>query len=198
MHRHDATGRRTAIDGGDALLLERVLPAGLDACWAAFTTTAGTSPWIGEVEGDRDRARFRMTAESPDAEWTDVDVEACSAPEHLAVAVPGPGDAAWRLDVRLAAMGPERTAIRFAHRIDDAAGVDGLDWIAIGWEYYLDRLEASLSGGDPAEISWEDGGYQELRRGYADLLGLRADSDAAEVLDAAAEERAEAEGDAAR
>lgn len=189
MHRHEPTGRRTALEGGDALLLERALPAAIDECWAAFTTSDGTSPWIGDVSGDRREARFRMTAESPDAEWQRVRVDACEPPEHLAIAIANPdGGGDWRLDVRLAVIGAERTGLRFAHRIDDASGLEGLDWIAVGWEYYLDRLEATLAGGDPAAISWDEGGYQELRRGYADLFGLRADSDAAEVLDAAAAE----------
>lgn len=185
MRRHEPTGRRTALDGGDVLLLERVLPAGVERCWAAFTTSAGASGWIGEIDGGREDARFRMTAESADAEWTPVDVEACAAPEHLAVAAPGPEGGAWRLDIRLAERGAEQTALRFAHRLDAAQGMAGVDWIAIGWEYYLDRLDAALSGGDVAAISWSEGGYEELRRGYADLFGLRADSDAAEVLDAA-------------
>lgn len=191
--RTEITGRRTAVEGRDALVLERSLPAALEQAWAAISTDEGLSPWIGELEttpaedGGLPKVRFRMTSASPDAEWDDVDLRACEPRERVELVTAN----GWHLGMKLAATGPESAALRFVHRLPEPSDLEGVDWIGIGWEYYLDRLERSLAGDDPGEISWERGGYEELRREYGDLFGLRADSDAAAVLDAVEAERAE-------
>ena len=73
-----------------------------------------------------------------------VTVRECAPPHRLVVEVPGGDGPPWLLTVTLSRAG-EGTALFFEQRL--VPGIDAGD-VAAGWNWYLDRLGASLRGAD--------------------------------------------------
>jgi len=79
-----------------------------------------------------------------------VTIHECAAPHRLVVEVPDePGRSSWLIEVTLAGTGGG-TELTFVQRL-----VEGLDQadVAAGWNWYLDRLGASLHGAPMPEWS---------------------------------------------
>ncbi len=141
----------TAAEGGPALRYERVLAFPAERVWAACSTDAGLSPWIGALRGSASAGdlAFAMTAEGAEAPWVPVEVAACAEASGWDVRLDA-GMGAWRFVLSLAAH-PDGTLLRFEHRMDS---LDELRPYGTGWDYYLDRLELSLSGGEIASVDF--------------------------------------------
>ena len=148
---------RTDPDGTRTLVLDRRLPDAVDAVWAEITEPARLARWYGTYTGTGGTGgtvELTITAEVDAGGEVDppvtVDVLACEAPHRLVVDVPADSPAAWRLAVGLSGDG-DGTALRFEHRLTD--GLDGAD-VESGWQWYLDRLAASLH--DEAMPDWDE------------------------------------------
>lgn len=168
------TGRRERRDGIDQVVLERTFRAGIDDVWAACTDPIRMERWIGTWTGDpaSGEVAFRMTAEGDDVPEEIYDVEACDPPHRFVVrsrstqpfSEDGSGEPiTWvlRLELREEA---GSTRLSFTQQVPH---VDVVASVGPGWEYYLDRLAASLGGGEVAAVTWEryEGGstyYREL------------------------------------
>lgn len=168
------TGSLARIDEGDALLLTRTFDATPEDVWAAITEPARLARWIGTWTGNPadGHVAFSMTAEGDDGSAPmRYDIERCEPPRTLAISSRTDfGNWHLVLVVRPAAAG---TALDFHHVIDDPAGLEN---IGPGWEYYLDRLVAAETGGDPETIAWDDY-YPAQAAFYADLAGSDAPGD---------------------
>jgi uncharacterized protein YndB with AHSA1/START domain len=132
---------RTA-DGLD-LVVVRTFRAPIEDVWASVTESERTARWWGAwtgVPGVGRTIQYTMAfeAEGPPQEML---IEACEAPVHLAVR--GLGNYGWRLEVHLSEANGV-TEMRFTHHLDDKTSAGD---VGPGWEYYLDNLVASRSGG---------------------------------------------------
>ena len=135
--------------GGVRLEFRRTWPDDSDDVWAALTEPERTVRWIGTYEGERAAGatgRFTMTAEdgAPSEQLTIVE---CTEYRRLVLGWPGSG---WRGEVDLVAPRGGTTLI-FVQRLADAAAAPD---IATGWHWYLDKLDAEISGTEPPR-AWD-------------------------------------------
>lgn len=148
------TGHPVRLDEGDAVLFTRTFATTPDDLWAAITEPARLARWIGTWTGDPadGHVAFSMTAEGDDGSAPmRYDIERCEPPHALTVASTT-DFGTWRLVLRVRPT-DAGAALDFHHVIDDPAGLAD---IGPGWEYYLDRLVAAETGGDPDAIDWAD------------------------------------------
>lgn len=159
------TGRLLRTPEGRDLVIVRTFRAPIQDVWASITEPERTARWFGGWTGEPGPGRtirYTMGFEegAPEGEMV---IEACEPPRHLAVTIPY-GDAGWRLEARLTESDGS-TELRFSQRVD--AGVNVGD-VGPGWEYYLDNLVASRTGGPLP--SFND--YYPAQKEY--YLGLEA------------------------
>ena len=117
--------------------------------WAALTEPDRLARWIGTYDGLREpggSGTFTMTHEDEPA-GEPMRVVACAAPVRLVVEW-GSG---WRVDLDLAQDG-EGSVLTFTQLF--APGTDVVDF-ALGWHWYLDKLDAEVTGGPPVG-PWAD------------------------------------------
>lgn len=131
------------------LVLHREYAEPIEQVWAACTESARLGRWFGTYTGTGrpgGTVTFTQTGEvdagGTVADPVDVTVVECAAPRRLVVDIPESSDRSWRVAVTLAASGAG-TAMTFEQEI-----VEGLsrDDVAAGWNWYLDRLGATLTG----------------------------------------------------
>jgi uncharacterized protein YndB with AHSA1/START domain len=160
------TGRPERRDGETLLVIERTFRAPVEDVWAACTDPARMERWIGTWSGDpaSGSVSFRMTAEGDDVPAEEMDVLACEPPRRLAVrgrepepfSEDGSGPKVhWHMELELGEADGV-TSLRFVQVL--APGATGLEMVASvgpGWDYYLDRLVADLSGDDVGAVDWE-------------------------------------------
>jgi uncharacterized protein YndB with AHSA1/START domain len=114
------------------LILTRTFRAPIEDVWTSVTDSESTARWIGCWEGEAGpgkTVRLQMLHEQGQP-WTDVTIERCDPPRHLAVTTKDHfGE--WRLELTLAQAG-DTTELRFVHHLSDRnlAGDAGP-----GWEY---------------------------------------------------------------
>ena len=122
--------------------------------WEYLTEPDRLATWFGTVDGDPFSGDVTVTmAADSQNETAPVHVEACTAPHLLDVTV---ADA--NVDLRLHQVGVVTSL--FVHR----RHLDPKDVGRVGpyWQFYLDRLEASIGG--TAMPSWSD--YENLAAEY--------------------------------
>lgn len=160
-----ATGRREVRDGADLLVLERTLPLPPGELWAAITEPARLAPWIATWDGDPRSGHVRvwMLAEGDDVAPAEYEVRACEPPRRLALRYAG-DYGVWELELTVAAAAAGAT-VTFTQVVHDP---EALENIGPGWDYYLDRLVAAETGGDPAAVDW-DAYYPALAEHYRAL-----------------------------
>jgi len=129
-------------DGGRTRLeFRRTWPDDGGDVWAALTDPERTARWIGHYEGERTRGAtgaFTMNFEG-DGPPEPLTIVECIEPHRLVLEFPGNG---WRLELDLVSQRGGTTLI-FVQRLDDPAAVPD---VATGWHWYLDKLDAELSG----------------------------------------------------
>ena len=130
------------------LVLRREYPDPIDQVWAALTESDRLTRWIGTYTGrggTGGTVEFTMTGEvdagGDVAAPVTVAVRECAPPRRLVVDIPeNDVDRSWRVAVTLSDdAGP--TVLRFEQHLVD--GLEGAD-VEAGWNWYLDRLGASL------------------------------------------------------
>ena len=165
------TDRRGEIstdpDGRQRLLFRRSWPDPATDVWAALTEPERSARWIGRYDGEHGAGAegvFTMTAEEG-APAEQVRIVECDPPRRLVLQwLDGMG---WRVEVDLAEDGGT-TTLTFTQVLDTGTGVGTAD-VASGWHWYLDRLDAVLTGGEvPAD--W-DAFYAAVGPGYATAAG---------------------------
>lgn len=129
------------------LVLHRDYPDPIEDVWAAVTESDRLGRWIGTYTG-RGRpggtVEFVLTGEADAggdvAPPVTVTVHECEAPRRLVVDIPESPQRSWRVELDLTPSG-SGTALVFTQDL-----VEGMNpaHIEAGWNWYLDRLEASL------------------------------------------------------
>ncbi|SDC19842.1 Uncharacterized conserved protein YndB, AHSA1/START domain [Geodermatophilus telluris] len=148
------TDRRGVVteepDGRLRLEFRRAWGQGPDEVWAALTEPGRLARWIGSYDGERapgGSGTFTMTHEAePAAEALRI-VE-CDPPRRLVVE--WPDQEGWRVEVAVT-VESGRSTLHLVQRF--AAGTDVTD-VALGWHWYLDKLDAEV-GGRPAPAGWD-------------------------------------------
>ena len=134
--------RRTP-GGGRDLVLVRELPGSVEDTWASVTESERTARWYASWTGDGHvggTVELTLVAEegSPTSPAT---IEVCEPPTRLALRTED-AYGSWSLEVLLEPLGADRTRLTFLHHL--AAG-DQVQELGPGWDYYLDRLLASVT-----------------------------------------------------
>jgi len=146
------TGRLTPTADGRDLTLERELPGSIDDAWAAITESDRLGRWFCTWTGEaRVGATLELTMVAEEGDTTSVaEILACEPPNHLAVSTHDEaGD--WSLEATLTPIDAQRTRLLFVHHLDDQANPEE---VGPGWEYYLDRLLAAMTGATMPD--WDD------------------------------------------
>jgi uncharacterized protein YndB with AHSA1/START domain len=140
----------TGPDGRRRLVFRRSWPDPAADVWAALTDPERSARWIGRYDGERAAGAegpFTMTAEDG-APVGRVRIEECAPPHRLVLRFLD--EVAWRIELDLTEDGG-RTTLLFTQVLPDDTGLAD---IATGWHWYLDRLEAVLTGAPPPP-AWE-------------------------------------------
>jgi uncharacterized protein YndB with AHSA1/START domain len=139
------TGRLVPTAEGRDLVLTRTFPAGIEDVWASITESERTARWFAGWEGEaKPGATITVTMGfEDDAPRSEMLIEACEAPRHLAVRSEDEYGS-WHLEAHLAEQAGVTTLTLTQHLADDAAPGE----VGPGWEYYLDMLVASRAEQD--------------------------------------------------
>jgi uncharacterized protein YndB with AHSA1/START domain len=133
------TGR---IQGND-LILTRRFRAPIEDVWTSVTKSESTARWFGPWEGEAGpgkTVRVQLIHEK-DQPWTNVRIDACDAPRHLALTTKD-DHGEWSLELTLVQHG-DTTELTFVHHLTDKKLAGD---VGPGWEYYLDVLVAARAG----------------------------------------------------
>jgi uncharacterized protein YndB with AHSA1/START domain len=151
----------TEPDGGRRLVFRRSWPDPIEDVWSALTENERSARWIGTYEGERGpgaSGNFTMTHEAESAGQPMTIVE-CEPPRRLVLEWAAPEQ--WRVELDLATE-DGRTVLVFTQVLRKAEGVGD---IATGWHWYLDMLDAEVTG-RPQPAEW-DAFLAEVGPGYA-------------------------------
>jgi uncharacterized protein YndB with AHSA1/START domain len=140
----------TEPDGRRRLEFRRSWPDPIEDVWSAITDPERGARWIGSYEGTLGAGgvgTFTMTQEAePFTEQ--VHIVECDPPRRLVLE--WTQEDGWRVELDLSTDG-DATTLVFSQVF--AAGFEAGD-VAGGWHWYLDKLDAELTGGEgPGE--WE-------------------------------------------
>ena len=147
------------------IALSRTFRAPVTDVWAAVTEPGRLSRWWGTWSGDPTTRQVSatMTAEA-DAQPQPVEIRTC-APPHLLALRFLVGEEEWLLDLELR----ETDGQTELTLVQTFAGPDGVADIGPGWEYYLDRLVAAETGGNPEAVDFFADYHPAMQPYYADL-----------------------------
>jgi uncharacterized protein YndB with AHSA1/START domain len=161
-----ATGFLETRGDDDYLVFVREFNEPTAEVWDSLTRPSLLETWIGTYTGDpaTGHVAFLMTAEAG-AEEEDVFIVTCAAPHRFVGDFSQTGGRSWHLEWMLAdeIFG---CILRFSMRLDD---LDDAASVGAGWDYYLDRLAASLDGDEMPD--WDDY-YPDLATEYDALAKL--------------------------
>jgi uncharacterized protein YndB with AHSA1/START domain len=138
----DPTGIVTRYGEECRIELSRRLSGPLDDVWAAITDPVRSARWFGPWEGKPGVGRtikVQLVFEEGQP-WSDLRIEACEEPRHLAISMVDEGGE-WRLAVELRAV-DGGTELDFVQPLSDPANAES---VGPGWEYYLDMLCAAYT-----------------------------------------------------
>ncbi|WP_207843046.1 SRPBCC family protein [Williamsia soli] len=147
------TGLFSQRDEGDAVSFVRTFNAPIDDVWAAVTESDRLARWIGFFTGDPEQGHveFTMNAEGDDVTPARYDIRRCEPPRILQVHTTD-DFGTWDLIVELVEK-DNVTTLTLSQIIHDPTTIENT---GPGWEYYLDRLVAALTGADPGAIDFDD------------------------------------------
>jgi uncharacterized protein YndB with AHSA1/START domain len=155
-------GRVVRIADRLTLQIDRTFDAPIDDVWAAITEPERLARWLGTWRGDptEGHVMWRMLFEG-EADEHQLEIRECRPPHRLAVTT-YVGEQPWYLDADLT----ESDGVTTLSFSQPDVGHDGVPDIGPGWEYYLDRLVAAETGGDPAEVDFERDYYPAMAEYY--------------------------------
>jgi uncharacterized protein YndB with AHSA1/START domain len=139
------------------IVLTRTYPDPVEDVWSAFTDSERLGRWYGTYTGTgRPGGTVEVTvtgevdAGGEIAGPDPVRIHECAPPHRLAVEIPETDSRSWFVTVDLTSVG-SGTELVFTQRL--VAGISAAD-VEAGWSWYLDRLGASLRGGEMPD--WSD------------------------------------------
>lgn len=160
------TGRRHSRVDQTYLVVSRSFNTAIDDVWAALTDSNRTARWFGPWQGDPAGGKIwlEMTAEEGDAK-IEARILECDAPRRLVLET-GAAPHVWHLEVDLIQREDAQVSVELSHRLSDP---EEAGQVGPGWEFYLDRMVAAETGGDPQAIAFETY-YPAQAQYYKDLF----------------------------
>lgn len=146
------------------LVMRRTFSASIDDVWASITESARLSRWYGSWTGDPSTGSVMVTMNAEPGEPTAVryEIEACDPPRLLSVRA-GDESGVWHLSAQLAEHGSGTELTFRQYRLDP----DAASSVGPGWEWYLDRLVASINGEQPPSLESFERDYLSMGTAYA-------------------------------
>lgn len=155
------TGRCHTHEGDAFLVVARAFNAPIEDVWASVTDPERTARWFGPWSGDPASGRIAVTMLVEEgAPSMEARVLECVPPRRLVLET-GDGADAWHLELDLIQCELSQVTVELSHRLDDP---ELASQAGPGWEFYLDRLVAAESGGDPSAVEFE--AYYPSQAGY--------------------------------
>lgn len=144
------TGRLVSISQGYELKITRMLPVAVEHAWDFITESQFTERWIGPWEGIGtvgETIRLYLGFEEGKPRFN-VEIVDCRAPRHLRIKTL---DDSLPWDLAIDLIGDvQETELRFTmHDVDPSS----IGEVGPGWEYYLDQLDAAISGDPTPDFS---------------------------------------------
>jgi uncharacterized protein YndB with AHSA1/START domain len=127
------------------LEFRRSWPDSVQAVWSALTEPERMARWLGTYEGERRAGAAGTFTMTQEAELADepIRIVECEAPHRLLVE--WSGEQRWRVQLELAAE-DGRTVLFFTQVFPPGTDVRE---VAAGWRWYLDKLDAEVTGAPP-------------------------------------------------
>lgn len=167
-----ATGHKETHEGRDYVVFTRTFRAPIEDVWAAVTESDRLGRWIGTWEGDpaEGHVAFRMLYEGDEHAAERFTIDRCEPPRRLEITTEAPSPegatVTWQLRIELAEH-EGTTTLTFAQDVPEPEMATG---VGPGWDYYLDRMVAAETGGDPATLDFDDY-YPRLSEHYRAEFG---------------------------
>jgi uncharacterized protein YndB with AHSA1/START domain len=157
------TGRIDREGDRHTLVITRTFRAPIEDVWASVTEPERLARWIGTWTGDPESGEvlFQMTAEGQEPPGDEMKIRECVPPRRLALSS-RVGEEFWLLELDLEEADGVTTLTFSQPEIDPAAAEN----IGPGWEYYLDRLVAAMTGGDVGAIDFDRDYYPAMQEHY--------------------------------
>jgi uncharacterized protein YndB with AHSA1/START domain len=150
MTEDELRGAVEELPDGVRLEFRRSWPDPVEAVWAALTEPDRLARWLGTYDGERrpgGTGTFTMNQEAELA-GEPMRIVECEAPRRLLVE--WSGEQRWRVQVHLVAE-DGWTVLLFTQVFPP--GTDVRD-VAAGWHWYLDKLDAEVTGA-PGPEGWD-------------------------------------------
>lgn len=153
----------TVEDGGKTLILRRHFPVPIGDVWASVTESERLGRWFGTWTGDpaTGSVMVTMNAEPEAAAPARFDIDACEPPRLLAVSATDESGQ-WKL---VATLTEVEGGTVFELRQEELAPGTASD-TGPGWEWYLDRLVASVAGKQPPTLDDFETDYLPMGAAY--------------------------------
>ena len=151
-------------DEGRTLVLTRGFAAPIADVWASLTEPDRLERWFGTWSGDPSTGSVLVTlnAEGEDAPPARCEIRTCEPPRLLAVRTSDEhGD--WHLAAELSEDDGKTTLVFRQEQLDPASVAE----VAAGWEWYLDRLKAAMTGATPPGLAEFEDIYLPMGAAYA-------------------------------
>lgn len=157
----------TIEDGGSTLILRRRIPVPIDDVWASITESERLGRWFGTWTGDPAAGwvMVTMNAEPEPGTPSRFDIGVCEPPHRLSVSATD-DVATWHLTAELTEVDSATLLELRQEELDPAATPD----TGPGWEWYLDRLVASIAGDPGPTLADFDERYMPMSAAYAAML----------------------------
>lgn len=162
------TGRLDCSSAVPELVYERELPVTRDVAWAALTEPERTARWIGRWSGEGASGKtVEIVWAAEEGSPTDhIQILKCDPPRRLALAGGPDADAPWLMTVELHET-DTGTRLEFRQHMNNGLSPA---LVGTGWEFYLDRYEASLNDGET--FAFEE--YAPMQPHYEELQAAMA------------------------
>ncbi|QGU07367.1 hypothetical protein COCCU_07165 [Corynebacterium occultum] len=146
----EPTGTIIAGAEGPELLISRDFTENIKEVWAHVVESDRLAQWYGTWAGDPITGKVWLTMiEDPDSP-RECHIHQCEAPHLLAVSI-SDSEGEWQIELNLSV---EKEGTRLTFRQPLRGFEMAATEVGPGWEYYLDRLRASLAGGNVEEIDF--------------------------------------------
>lgn len=159
-----AAGTRTRHG---ALELRRNFSQSPSELWSYLVNSKRLASWFGTYSGDPDSGAVDVVLLAEEGEPSEqVEILECD-PQALVLKVrTGEGEGSWQLELQVHADGAGSELIFQMPGLDPSMAGS----VGPGWEYYLDRLTAAVSGGDVGTVDFEKDYYPALSEYYEQLF----------------------------
>jgi uncharacterized protein YndB with AHSA1/START domain len=157
----------TIRDGGRTLVLHRRLPVPIEDVWASITESERLGRWFGTWTGDPTTGSVMLTlnAEAEPAAPSRFDIHVCERPRHLSVSTTDEF-AHWQIVAELTEVDGGTLLELRQEGLEPGAAPD----TGPGWEWYLDRLVASIAGDPPPTLADFETHYLPMGPTYSAML----------------------------